>query len=253
MSTSKDRDPFPPGPGEDEVHVWKADLALPSLEVARLAGLLDEAEARRASRFRFERDRAAFTAARAILRTLVGRYLGRRAEDVRFSYGSEGKPSLAGDPVSLTFNLSHSSGVALFAFARRRAVGIDIERVRDQPDLGELAERFFSPAEVAVFQGLPPAARMTAFFLCWTRKEAYIKARGGGLSIPLDTFSVSFGSGDPPALLESSLDPDEPSRWSFRDLGSDTQYAAAIAVEVERGRDWRLLRRDWMAPTVGMR
>jgi 4'-phosphopantetheinyl transferase len=228
---------------EGEVHVWSARLDPASETIERLRRLLDPQEAARASRFRFEKDRTAFTVARGILRWLLAGYLGEDAAALGFVYGPQGKPSLENESVNgLHFNVTHSALLALFAFVRTREIGIDVERVREQPDLEDIARRFFSKDEVVALRRLPRRLRDRAFFRCWTRKEAYIKARGGGLSIPLDEFSVSFSPGEPAALRSSSLGAAEIDRWSLRDIPVGPAYAAALVVE---GRGWSLRRRSW--------
>jgi 4'-phosphopantetheinyl transferase len=180
-----------------------------------------------------------------MLRTLLGRYLDLEPNGLRFSYGSHGKPALAGEcgGGKVRFNLSHSHELALFAFTRGRVVGIDLERIR--PDLvnEQIAERFFSPREIAMLRALPGSLEKEAFFTCWTRKEAYIKARGDGLSLPLDAFDVSLVPGEPAELLESRENSNEVSRWCLQELVPDPGYVAAIAVE---GHLWQL--KCWESP-----
>ena len=160
-------------------------------------------EQARAERFHFERDREHFIVARGVLRAILGRYLNRAPERLSFCYGAHGKPALAGEAGAdaIRFNVSHSHGVALYAVTRGREVGIDLERIRFDLAVLEIAERFFSRREVATLRTLPTEAQRQAFFRCWTRKEAYIKARGEGLSLPLDQFDVSLAPGEPAALL----------------------------------------------------
>jgi 4'-phosphopantetheinyl transferase len=221
--------------GQD-VHVWGASLTPPSAAVDALETTLAEDERSRADRFHARRDRDHFVVARGVLRALLGRYLAMRPADLRFAYGPHGKPTLdaaatAGD---LRFNLAHSGGVALYAIARGRALGVDVERHRSHEEDG-LAERFFSSREIAALRALPPASRRAAFYTCWTRKEAYVKARGEGLGIPLDRFSVAFGPGESAALLHVEGDPQEAGRWSLTNLDVDEGYAAALCVEGPAG------------------
>ena len=223
----------------DEVHVWRARLDAPPERVRRLFDVLAPDERERAGRFHFQRDRDRFTVARGLLRGILGGYLNSAPERLRFEYGAQGKPTLAAghNPGGLRFNVSHSEGVALFAVTRGREVGVDVERVSARVSCEEIAGRFFSPREVAGLRALPAASREAAFFDCWTRKEAYIKACGAGLSLPLDGFDVTLAPGEPAALLENRLDPAEVSRWSLRELHPWPGFAAAVAVE---GRGWRL-------------
>ena len=230
---------------DGEVHVWRAHLERQEAEMAALAKTLSPAEEERAARFYFERDRGRFVAGRATLRALLGRYLGTAAEEVRFEYGPQGKPALArgcGDG-SLTFNLSHSGELALYAFARRRAVGVDVERVRRLRDTAAIARRFFSPREVAVVQAAPAERQVTVFLEIWTRKEAYIKALGEGLSRPLAEFSVALGSERAP-LDHVEGDEEEAGRWRLQPLFPGPGYVAAVAVE---GDGWQLC--CWEATT----
>ncbi|HEX8557463.1 MAG TPA: 4'-phosphopantetheinyl transferase superfamily protein [Pyrinomonadaceae bacterium] len=219
-----------------EVHVWRVTpLTRPADEVAALRALLSEDEAARADRFRFERHRGHFIVARAALRRILGRYLGSPGRLLRFGYNEYGKPSLAHP--TLRFNLSHAGEVALLAVTSGREVGVDVEAIRDDVEGEKLAEHFFSPGEVETLMSLPEAARARAFFDCWTRKEAFIKALGSGLSHPLDAFDVSLAPGEPAALLRTRADSREAARWTLRELEPGEGYAAAVAVE---GGGWEL-------------
>ncbi len=222
----------------DEVHVWRASLEVAPSEVRRLGLILSEDERERAVRFRFERDRSPFIVRRALLRMLLGRYLQITPSKIEFSYGTKGKPYLAGsEHAALRFNLSHSRGLALYAVTRKREIGVDLEYESEKVDIDAIARRFFSAREVAAIKSLPDHEKRRAFFACWTRKEACIKARGEGLSIDLESFSVSVSPDQPAALLNAQNVPEETSRWSLADLNPDSRYVGAIAVE---GRDWRL-------------
>ena len=221
----------------DEVHVWRAALNQPPSQIRYFRRLLAADEQTRAARLYFEKDREHFIAARGIVRDILGRYLNSAPESLSFRYGSHGKPDLAGDgsKAGIRFNLSHSRGVALCAVASGRQVGIDVEQVRAELAIVEIAERFFSPREVATLLLLPAQEQRPAFFRCWTRKEAYIKARGEGLSIPLDQFDVSLSPGEPAALLDARPDSSECSRWSLQDLDAAPGFAAALAMEGQAG------------------
>jgi 4'-phosphopantetheinyl transferase len=161
---------------------------------------------------------------------------------LRFSYSKKEKPSLAPphDGSGVNFNISHSGGIALLAFARRREVGVDVEQIRRDSDLQAIARRFFSANEQTQLARLTDDERVDAFFRCWTRKEAYIKATGDGLSLPLSQFDVSLAPGDENALLATRPETSEAARWLLREVPSGPGYAAAICV---RGQDWKL--RDW--------
>ena len=231
--------------GGDEVHVWRAALDQIPSKIESFRDTLAPAERARAERFHFPRDRDRFIVARGTLRAILGHYLNRTPGCLSFCYSSHGKPALvpeAGEN-TIRFNLSHSHGVALYAIARGREVGVDLECMRPDFEVDKIAERFFSRREIATLRALPAALRRYAFFLCWTRKEAYIKARGEGLSQPLDQFDVSLIPGEPAALLCTRPDSDEAFRWSLRELTPGApEYAAALAVE---GGGWSLASWQW--------
>jgi 4'-phosphopantetheinyl transferase len=215
----------------NEVHVWKINLKAPGLSDNR--EVLSNDERVRASRFRFHTDSDRFIAARSSQRTILARYLWTQPAELKFEVNSFGKPHLAGGPdkLGLRFNLSHSHDMALLAVARNRDVGVDLEFRRSDFATDEVAQRFFSRSEVNRLGAIAPEHKTEAFFNCWTRKEAYIKARGEGLSFPLDQFDVSFASDAPPALLGNRRDATEVSRWSFEELSPANGYAAALTVE----------------------
>lgn len=226
--------------GGSKVHVWRAELDRPAAYVDGMLRTLREDERARADRFYRSEDRARFICTRGTLRTLLGRYLGEEPGGLRFEYNRHGKPYLAegqGAGPALCFNVSHSEGYALLAFTRGRELGVDLERIQPGFAHEELAGRFFSAREVSSLGGLPRDLRAAAFFTCWTRKEAYIKARGQGLSIPLDTFEVSLAPGEVAALLRADEDPHGAGHWSLRDLPAVPDFAAALAAE---GADWEL-------------
>jgi len=228
-----------------EVHVWRADLEVDSIALLRLRETLSADEQARAERFYAPVDRARYIAGRGILRALLARYLGTRAGDLRFGGNAHGKPALAPGSGSgdLRFNLAHSHRRALFAFALRREVGVDLEYVRPSRTDDRLAERCFSPQEVTVLRALPESVRPEAFFHCWTRKEAYLKARGEGLGTGLTSFTVSLAPGHLTDLLITSDDCLEAGRWSLRALAPGDGYVAAIAAE---GKDWSLALWQWV-------
>ena len=236
--------PVPLTLGNNEVHVWCASLDLPASQVQSLQNTLVIEELRRAERYYFQKDRKHFIVARGVLRDILGRYLKIEPGQLRFCHNPYGKPGLAGETggETLCFNVSHSHGLALYAITRDRAVGVDVEFIR--PDLAteDIAERFFSPREVAVLRTLPANIQPEAFFNCWTRKEAYIKAKGKGLSIPLDQFDVSLAPGEPATLLSVNGESKEASRWSLQELDVGSGYAAALAAE---GHDWQLKCWQW--------
>jgi 4'-phosphopantetheinyl transferase len=230
----------PPELAAEEVHVWRIPLECGTADLDRLRTLLADDERQRSERFYFEKDRRYFIAGRGALRSLVAGYLARHPSEIRFAYTSYGKPMLAGQSgeVELRFNLSHSHGLALLAVTRGRDVGVDLEHIRDDLNGEQLAERFFSPREVEILRSLAPELRREAFFHCWTRKEAYIKANGKGLSLPLDQFDVTLRPGEPAALLATHYDPSEAPRWSMRGLSPGEGFVGALAVEGHFGQLW---------------
>ena len=189
-----------------EIHLWTASLDAPDVCIAAMRALLSDDELDRAGRFHFEKDRTAFVLSRGFLRTILGRYLGG---EVRFVYGSHGKPAL--DPAGPCFNLSHTGALVILGLTLESEIGVDVERIRSIENRDAIAERYFSPSEYG------QALSDEVFFQCWTRKEAYIKAVGGGLSIPLKSINTDG--------------------WSMIDLRPRDGYVAAVAVE---GGPWTL-------------
>ncbi|PYS89539.1 MAG: 4'-phosphopantetheinyl transferase [Acidobacteria bacterium] len=228
---------------EHEVHVWRAALDQPAATVQALLQTLTPDERGRAERFHFPTHREHFVVARGVLRNILSRYLKVEPGTLRFRYGQYGKPALRGD--ELRFNVAHANGLALYAVTRRREVGLDLEYATEDCASTQLAERFFSRKEVEMLRALPPANYRAGFFNCWTRKEAYLKARGTGLSVELNQFDVSLAPGEPASLLSSRENAQEVARWSMRELAPGPRYAAALVVE---GHDWQLNRWQWRSP-----
>ena len=232
--------PGNPSLGTRDVHVWRASLDSPLALVERLRQLLSPDEQARADRFHFEIDRRHFIVARGCLRTILSRYLQIAPADVQFSYESHGKPQIASTILQdqkLRFNLAHSGGLALYAFTLVGEIGIDLEHIRPEFTGDDIARRFFSASEVARLDKLPAQARHEAFFNCWTRKEAFIKAKGVGLSLALDQFDVTLAPAEPAALLKTRWDENEVTRWSLQAIDPGSGYAGAVAVEAH---DWQL-------------
>lgn len=231
----------------DEVHVWRVSLDVDAAVVESLAQVLSDDERARAARFCFQKDRESFTVARGILRVLLGRYLDHEPGRLEFSYGPHGRPTLRDQNAvnEFCFNVSHSKGLALYAFTRNRQIGIDVEWIRSEMASEQVAERFFAPQEVATLRALPSDAQLEAFFNCWTRKEAFVKASGEGLSLPLNQFVVSLVPDDPAALLTIEGDRTKASLWSLQELNAGTGYVAALAV---KGNGWRL--KCWQWPSA---
>jgi len=215
---------------KDEVHVWRVDVGSAYARREVLWGILDGDERQKAADFLFEGDRERFVVSRGVLRVLLGRYLRQAPGSLGFGYNLYGKPHLAGD-LGICFNTSHSHGLVLLAFAWGREVGVDIERVRADPGLEGIAASCFSPRELATFHSLRSDLRERAFFACWTRKEAFAKAVGRGLALPLDRFDVTLAPGEPVRLLDTKGVPPEPTKWTLQELVPGPGYAAALAVD----------------------
>ena len=215
-----------------EVHVWRIRLEQPPELHENFLRTLNHDERTRASRFHFDQHRRHFVVGRGFLRILLGRYLDASPEAVRFAYGPYGKPMLEGEhrDSSLRFNASHSGDWAVYGFVQDHEIGVDVEQIKEDFATEGIAERFFSAREVQTLNALPETEKPAAFFRCWTRKEAYIKAIGSGLSHPLDTFDVTLAPGEPAGLLRVQRDPEAIARWSFFDLDVEQGYAAALAV-----------------------
>lgn len=226
-----------------DVDIWCASLRQPESVIAGLFQTLARDEVERSERFRFRRHGVAFVVSRGLLRTIAGQYVGAHPGELCFAYTPYGKPYLAGPLADglLRFNLSHSHELVLYAFAAEVEVGIDVEYMRPELAGEEIARRFFSPREVESLSALPVGQRTEAFFKCWTRKEAFIKAVGEGLSFPLDQFDVTLAPHEPAALLSVKNDAREAARWSLRDVSPGSGYAAAIVSEARarRVRCWR--------------
>lgn len=223
---------------DDEVHVWRTPIHSEPAVLRRYEELLSADEKERANKFLVHDARDNFVAVRGILRKLLAAYLGEEAGQITLSYGQYGKPFLKDKSVvsPLHFNVTHSHGWAALAFARRE-VGIDIEKIRAEVAGGEIAARFFSEREIAELATLKAEEQSKAFFKCWTRKEAYIKARGEGLQIPLKSFHVSMRTDEPQGLTESDT-----SIWGVCSFEPAGGFVGAVAG---RGNDWRVRYLDW--------
>jgi len=232
---------------ENEVQLWRLDLESLAAGEKRWQQLLSAEERARAKRFIATQVRQHFVATRGLLRILLGGYSQADPASLTFQYSAKDKPSLAHPHAEsgISFNLAHSGAVALLAFARRREVGVDVEQVRPDVDIEGIAHRFFSPNEQKQLAAVRAEDRVEAFFRCWTRKEAYVKAKGEGLGMPLDQFDVSVAEGTGRyqvrnALLTTRPDGSEAARWSLREIGVGPGYVAALCVA---GCDFRV--RNW--------
>lgn len=223
---------------DDEVHVWRKGLEGSALEIAALRPILSSDELRRANQFHFEADRRRCVVGFGMRRLLLSAILRLPAESLRFERNEYGKPRLIrAQERGLQFNLSHSGDLILVAITKGRAVGIDVERIRADLDLDDIAARFFSIDERKCLASVTGSRKSAAFFACWTRKEAYLKARGDGLSVPLDQFDVGVLPDEHPQLLSTRHDPNEVRRWTLQTVPVPASYQAAVAAE---GSGWKL-------------
>ncbi len=223
------------------VDVWRAELAVSDIELARLSECLDAEEEVRAARFHLERDRRRFRAARGVLRHILAAYVDSDPRQVGLAYGAQGKPFLAQHP-DLQFNLSHTQDVLVVGVTRGRRVGIDVERTIPESVVDEVRETVSSEPERLRLDRLDGAARRVQFSQLWTRKEAYIKADGRGMSLDLKRIDVLSLPGQVLQLGE------RPARWSacrgwtLHDLDLGPGLAAALVAE---GTEWRAAHLDW--------
>ncbi|HEY4363471.1 MAG TPA: 4'-phosphopantetheinyl transferase superfamily protein [Bryobacteraceae bacterium] len=221
------------------VDIYSASLETDPTRLDLLYGSLSDEERERAGRFRFAEHRRHYIACRGMLREVLAPYLDVSPPHLKFEYNYYGKPTLRGTDVR--FNVSHSEGWAMFAVTRGREVGVDVEFVDERFVREQIPERFFSPREVRALRSLPAAQQTDAFFRCWTRKEAYIKARGLGLALALDSFDVSLQPQEPAELLRGG------GNWSLQELQAPEGFQAAVASE---GWDWRVVLREMPLPQV---
>jgi 4'-phosphopantetheinyl transferase len=219
--------------GQAEVHLWAVPLGISAEKFSYFKSILSLDEQERAGRFRKSRDAQRYIAARGSLRSLLGRYLTIEPDRLRFAYDPSGKPRLAGEEplTSIRFGVSHSDDLALFGFSRGHKIGVDVERIRPDIDFEDLAARYFSPSEFQKLRALPADQQREAFYCGWTRKEAYLKARGEGLSFPLDRVEVSLTPDEPAMILKASGDRGVSRRWIVQHLSPAPGYIGAAAVE----------------------
>lgn len=228
------------------VEVWRVNLEVDDDALATHRAVLSEDERARADRFVVERPRRQLTVTRSVLRRLLGAALDREPRELSFDYGADGKPSLSGGGAA--FNVTHSHGRALVAIAGDGVLGIDLERVRQDLRHERVAERYFSDNERAALRALPREEKAEAFFRCWARKEAWLKAKGTGLRLPLAGFDVTLGPGEPARLLETRFDGEEAARWSLVEIEAGAGYQAALAW---LGSEPTVEHRDWPGENAG--
>ncbi len=240
--------PQPPSLDCSTVHVWRVGLDPGEATLKSVSSVLSAEEDVRAARFRFERHRRRFIVGRAVLRAIMGCYLDLPSKMVEFTYGPRGKPSVRQPGrKAICFNVSHSADLMVLAAGVDRDIGIDIEFVREMSDMDQVAENCFSETELTTYRALHEEERRQAFFRCWTRKEAYVKALGDGLSAPLDSFDVSLAPGQIPQFVNVRHDPAESSRWKM--ISFDPGPGAKGAM-ICLGSDWHPRFLDWPVGTA---
>jgi 4'-phosphopantetheinyl transferase len=215
----------------DEVHLWNADVSGIKFDERTLGNLLSADELERMNRFHFEADQQNFFFYRTMLRILLASYLGTPPAELRFAYSAHGKPSLADSAGKIEFNLSHSESQLLIAICRGRKIGVDIEKTDLDLQVMEVAQRFFSPAELRALESEPPQSRHQLFYSCWTQKEAWLKARGDGLSFSLSAFDVCGRREPGEVTLVTRPSSSEALKWGIFRITAPQGFSAAVAVE----------------------
>jgi 4'-phosphopantetheinyl transferase len=222
-------------PQTDEVDLFGVRLVATDEEVQCLQCTLAVDEIQRMNRFRFERHRKLFVLARGLLRTILASYIQLPADRITFQYGPRGKPTLCPEfQADIDFNLAHSEDCVLYAFTRHCELGVDLELVRQMPEATSIAKQFFAESEYADLLSVAPEKQARAFYNCWTRKEAYVKANGQGLSVPLNRFRVSLLPEQPSAFLDLEGDEFPISQWTLLHLDSFEGYVGALAIPSRR-------------------
>ena len=218
---------------EGQIHIWSFPTKVSPHVVAAFERAIVPEERHRARRFRFDHLYASFVVAHGALRHLLGHYIKCNPTEVSFVYGMKGKPALA-FPSSIQFNMTHSGDLAVIALTLRREIGVDLEQIRPMSDMQQIADRFFCPEEASEVMSAPETERERAFFRCWTRKEAYIKATGDGLSAPLNSFRVTVHPDVPARFVHVQQSVTEAETWTLHDLQVAAGYAAALAYRDQR-------------------
>lgn len=221
-----------------EIHVWRAGLDVAARELAGLQSALSEDERARAAAFHFARDQRRFIAGRGILRNVLARYLQMQPNNIAFEYGPSGKPLLAArsEGIDLRFNLSHADELALVAISRQSDVGVDLERIRTDMDVMSIAQSLFSPDEILALQAMPLDEQFMCFYVLWTAKEAYLKARGDGLAGDLASLGVGYGWQGLESVIQAGS-----SEWSLYRLEPLRGFSAAVVANGKghRTRQWQ--------------
>jgi 4'-phosphopantetheinyl transferase len=218
-----------------DVHLWLVAIDQLDGSLSRLSRMLSEDEFSRAESFYFDVDRKRFITRRGLLRIILSFYIGINPKEIQFSYGSYGKPYLSTelDNGNIQFSLSHSDGLAIYAFTRGCRIGLDMEAMKELPDVEYIVACFFSPRENAIFRQLAPKLQQERFLQWWTRKEAYLKATGEGLTHPLNMVDIALGPDEPTQLLHPGAH-SKGSDWSLKVLSPAKHYVAAVVVESQK-------------------
>jgi len=201
-----------------EIHIWAVPLDAPDSIMACSVAILSSDEMERMQRFRFEHLQRSYAVSQGFLRALLGRYASVAPKEIQFSYASQGNPSLTGISPKISFNMAHSAGLGLYAVTTDCELGVDIEQARELRDMESIVRQFFGPEESQEFLALPAPMRIGGFYNCWTRKEAFIKAVGEGLYMPLDSFRVTLAPSQPVELMHVHHDRQEAGKWTLEDL-----------------------------------
>ncbi len=215
-----------------EVHLWKIRVNDFKIHLDYLQNLLTEDENKRAQKFRFKKDYNCYIVARGCLRILLSRYCKKKPNTIQFHYSDNNKPFVKQYP-HIKFNVSHSGGVIIIGFTKDYEIGVDVEKLNLNLNHEEIATSFFSAEEINELTKLSIANRPQGFFNCWTRKEAFIKAEGSGLSFPLDQFVVSLDKENHAELLATKWDLNEKSKWFLKPFSPYKNYIGAIAIKGE--------------------
>ena len=214
------------------VHIWTINFLVSEDAFSRYHNLLSDDEKERANKFKFYKDKRCYVVTKGILRLLSATYLTKDAKDIKFEYGKYGKPKFKTE-TNLNFNVSHSGDIAIIGFVYDHTIGADIEKIKNDFDTFEIAANFFSKKEIATLREIPKSHQYLAFYRCWTRKEAFIKAKGSGLSFPLDQYSVSLNTDLKAELLETKWSTKEKEHWYYHSFIPDSNYIAAVIVDTQ--------------------
>lgn len=213
---------------KEDIHIWNIKVSFDHNIIFRFESILSADEKKKANRFKFEKDKLIYITARGILRLLSGKYLKISPKEIKFDYSEYGKPFFKTD-TSLKFNVSHSGERIAIAFSQGQEIGIDIEKIKDDFNVIELARNFFSKNEIKALEQVSKSEVNRAFYRCWTRKESFIKAEGSGLSFPLDKFAVSLDKDEQAELLKTDWEATEKDMWSLYSFVPCEEYIGAIA------------------------